>query len=87
MYWDFWWVVHIWLGWSLLNWPAYTCRLALVTSVVEIGIVVTKLTMFLRAPEWSIWQTNWFINKLFVLACFSMLLAAIAMRSPKPPRR
>lgn len=78
VYWDFWWIIHIWLGWALLEQPAYTRRLALVTSVVEIGIITVKLTLFLRAPEWNIWQTNWFINKLFVLACFVMLLGVLA---------
>ena len=71
--WDFWWVVHIWLGWSLLHWRRYTFVAALAVSIVEIAIVVTKFALFLSSPEWSIWRTNWFINKLFVLACFVML--------------
>jgi len=73
--WDFWWVVHIWLGWSLLHWRRYTFVLALIVSIAEIGIVVTKFALFLSAPQWNIWRTNWFINKLFVLACFVVLLA------------
>ncbi len=73
VYWDFWWVVHLWLGWSLLNWQRYTVGLAITVSVVEITIVVTKFIIFLSAPEWTIWRTNWFINKLFVLACFILL--------------
>ena len=43
-------------------------------SVVEIAIVVTKFVVFLSAPQWDIWRTNWFINKVFVLACFVLLL-------------
>lgn len=78
--WDFWWVIHIWLGWSLLNWRHYTYRLAIGVSVVEIVIVVAKFTSFLSAPEWTIWRTNWFINKVFVLACFVMLLAYLVAR-------
>ncbi len=74
IYWDFWWVVHLWLGWALLKRARYTFSLALVVSVAEIIIVVTKFTMFLAAPDWTIWSTNWFINKLFVLACFTLLL-------------
>ncbi len=73
--WDFWWVVHIWLGWSLLHWRRYTFFAALGVSIVEIAIVVTKFALFLSAPEWNIWRTNWFINKLFVLACFVLLFA------------
>ena len=73
--WDFWWVVHIWLGWSLLHWRRYTFAAAVAVSVVEIAIVVTKFVLFLSAPQWTIWRTNWFINKVFVLACFVLLLA------------
>lgn len=72
--WDFWWIAHIWLGWSMLHWRRYTYAAAMWISVVEIVIVVTKFWSFLMAPEWNIWRTNWFINKLFVLACFILLL-------------
>jgi hypothetical protein len=74
VFWDFWWVVHIWLGWALLHWRRYTYALALSVSLAEIVIVVSKFVVFLSAPEWNIWRTNWFVNKLFVLACFVMLL-------------
>ena len=74
IYWDFWWVAHLWLAWALLRWPSYTFALAIVVAVVEIAIVVTKLALFLPAPEWTIWTTNWFINKLFVLLVFCLML-------------
>jgi uncharacterized membrane protein SirB2 len=48
-------------------------------SVVEIIIIVTKFALFLPAPEWTIWRTNWFINKCFVLACFIGLLGYLTM--------
>jgi hypothetical protein len=72
--WDFWWVVHLWLAWALLHWRRYTYALALIVSVAEIAIIVTKFVHFLSAPEWTIWRTNWFVNKVFVLACFVLLL-------------
>ena len=75
--WDFWWVVHVWLGWALLHWRRYTFALAAMVSVAEIVIVVAKLVLFLSAPQWTIWRTNWFINKLFVLACFILLLGVL----------
>ncbi len=74
IFWDFWWVIHLWLGWALLYWPRYTFGLAITVSIAEIAIVVTKFVLFLSAPEWTIWRTNWFINKIFVLACFILLL-------------
>ena len=78
VYWDFWWVVHLWLAWALLHWQRYTVALAIGVSVVEIAIIVTKFALFLAAPEWTIWTTNWFINKLFVLACFGVMLPYFA---------
>ena len=91
IYWDFWWVVHIWLGWALLHWQRYSFALAIAVSVVEIAIIVGKFVLFLSAPQWSVWQTNWFINKLFVLACFTLLLTyclvnASRLRRPSQPR-
>ena len=74
IYWDFWWVVHIWIGWALYREPAYTYWLALITTIVEIVIVVTKFYFFLADPSWDIWRTNWFINKIFVLVVFFLLL-------------
>jgi hypothetical protein len=79
--WDLWWAVHLWLGWALLHWPRYTFALGMVVSLVEIAIVVAKLILFLAAPEWTIWRTNWFINKLFVLACFVLLLGYLAVNA------
>ena len=78
VYWDFWWVAHLWLAWALLHWQRYTVALALGVSVVEIAIIVTKFALFLSAPEWTMWTTNWFINKVFVLACFSVMLPYFA---------
>lgn len=83
--WDFWWIVHIWLGWSLLHWRRYTFLAALTVSVVEIAIIVTKFVLFLSSPEWSIWRTNWFINKIFVLACFVLLFAYLVANVKRLP--
>jgi hypothetical protein len=80
IYWDFWWVVHLWLAWALLRWRPYAYALAIGVSAVEIAIVVTKLALFLPDPNWTIWTTNWFINKLFVLACFCLMLAYFTVR-------
>lgn len=71
---DFWPIAHLWVAWSLLHWNRHTFALALVVSVAEIVIVVTKFVLFLGDPEWTIWRTNWFVNKIFVLACFVLLL-------------
>jgi hypothetical protein len=76
---DFWPVAHIWVGWLLLNWSRWTVPVALTVSIVEIVIVVTKFLLFLSAPEWTIWRTNWFINKIFVLAVFVLLLGTLAV--------
>ena len=85
--WDFWWMAHIWLGWALINRPRYTFALALLVSVAEIIIVVTKFALFLAEPQWDIWTTNWFINKCFVLACFVLLLASMVVKPGEFRRR
>jgi hypothetical protein len=95
IYWDFWWVVHLWLAWALLRWPGYAYALALVVSLAEIGIIATKFALFLAAPDWTMWTTNWFINKVFVLLCFCLLLGwllanrrtAPAVADAREPRR
>jgi len=51
-------VAHIWLGWALIRRPRYTFGLAIVVSVVEIVIVVTKCVGFLSEPQWDIWRTK-----------------------------
>jgi len=76
---DFWPVVHVWVGWSLLHWNRWTFALALSVSIAEIIIVGTKFLYFLSAPEWTIWRTNWFINKIFVLGVFVLLLGYLAV--------
>ena len=81
IFWDFWWVVHIFLGWSLLHWQRYTFELAIGVSVAEIIIIAGKFVLFLSGPEWTIWRTNWFVNKLFVLACFIMLLGYLLLNA------
>jgi hypothetical protein len=86
IFWDFWWAIHIWLGWALLTQPRYTYALVLIVSMAEIIIIVTKFALFLPAPEWTIWRTNWFINKCFVLACFVGLLAYLLRYGKRFPK-
>lgn len=74
IYWDLWPFAHVWLGWALLARPRYTRALAIGMAVVEIAIIVTLFAIFLADPEWSIWRTNWFVNKVFVLVCFVLML-------------
>jgi len=72
--WDFWWVLHIALGICILKWKRHVYFFALGTSIVEIVIIVTKFYLFLSDPVWNIWKMNWFVNKVFVLSCFIMML-------------
>ena len=90
VYLDFWPAVHVWLGWALLARPRYAFALALVVALLETGIVATKFVffLFLDEPRWTIWTTNWFVNKLFVLGCFVLMLGHLAARrsdyAPRP---
>ena len=81
VYWDLWPLTRAWLGWALLARPRYTRVLAIGMSLVEIAIIVTLLAQFLSNPEWTIWRSNWFVNKVFVLAAFVMILTT-AVASP-----
>lgn len=80
IYWDLWPIAHVWLGWALLAQPWYTRWLAIGMSVVEIAIIVTLFALFLADPEWTIWRTNWFVNKVFVLTAFVLILGTVACR-------
>ncbi len=86
VYWDLWWVAHLWLGWALLARPRYLRAMALGVSFTEIVIVAVKFALFLAQPHWTIWSMNWFVNKLFVLACF-VLLAYHALTRGEQYRR
>jgi uncharacterized membrane protein YhaH (DUF805 family) len=80
IYWDLWPVAHLWLAWALLAKPWYTRPLAIGMSVVEILIITTLFFWFLADPEWSIWRTNWFVNKVFVLTAFVLVLITALFR-------
>lgn len=80
VFWDLWPIAHVWLGWALLAQPWYTRWLAIAMSVIEIIIIVTLFAWFLSDPEWSIWRTNWFINKVFVLTAFALILASVVYK-------
>nr|WP_296749531.1 hypothetical protein [Thioalkalivibrio sp.] len=80
IFWDLWPVAHVWLGWALLMQPWYTRWLAVGMSVIEIVIILTLFTLFLAEPDWSIWRTNWFVNKVFVLSAFALILATVVVR-------
>ncbi len=80
IFWDFWWVAHLWLAFALLRWQRYTYGLAIGVSVIEIVIIVTKFFLFFQEPDWTLWQTSWFINKLFVLACFVVMLGYLGAK-------
>ena len=82
IYWDLWPAAHLWLAWALLVRPRYTRMLAIGMSVIEIFIITTLFIWFLADPEWSIWRTNWFVNKVFVLAAFVLVLGT-ALRRPE----
>ena len=83
IYWDLWPIAHIWLGWALLTRPNYTRMLAIGMSIIEIAIICTLFAWFLAEPDWSIWRTNWFVNKAFVLSCFALILGTALYRPHK----
>ncbi|SHG08207.1 hypothetical protein SAMN04487965_3282 [Microbulbifer donghaiensis] len=80
IYWDAWPIIHVWVGWALLARPWYTYRLAIAVSLLEIVIICSLFARFLADPDWSTWRTNWFVNKVFVLSCFILVLVTALAR-------
>ena len=68
--WDFWWIAHLWLAYSFLNISRNTYFIGLIICIFELIIIVYKLYIFFIFPQWTIWETNWMINKIFVLILF-----------------
>ncbi|MGB1090967.1 MAG: hypothetical protein ACPGYX_02495 [Oceanobacter sp.] len=79
---DLWPLVHAWLGWAMLTGQPFALNSALLISVVEIAIVSLKLAYFFATLEWTIWEANWLINKMFVLGVFVAILVT-AWRQPE----
>lgn len=79
IYWDLWPVAHVWLGWALLRRPWYMGYLAIAMALTEIAIILIRFFDFLADPDWTIWRTNWFINKLFILLCFVLILGTFTI--------
>lgn len=75
--WDFWWAVHLFLGFCLLRRERFAWALALIVSVAEIAIIVIKFRIFLRSPVIDFWTLSWYVNKCFVLTYFVCLFAAL----------
>ena len=75
--WDFWWIAHFWLAYSFLNPSRKTFIIGMIITISELSIIIYKLILFFSDPAWDIWQTNWMINKLFVLFTFLMILALL----------
>lgn len=68
-------MIHIALGVTLIYGFRFLFSFVMIVSALEIGIVVTKFVLFLPDPQWTIWTMNWFVNKVFVLVIFVMLLS------------
>ncbi len=75
--WDFWWVAHLWLAWSFLNISHKTYYIGLLICFLELIIILYKLYNFFESPNWSIWDTSWMINKIFVLGLFLFITLII----------
>ena len=75
--WDFWWVVHLFLGISLLRKEKFAWGLALAVSIAEIAIIVTKFWLFWRQPSFTFWTLSWYVNKCCILTYFVCLAACL----------
>jgi len=78
--WDFWWVAHLLLAWLLWRRHRLAWSFGVAVSAVEIGIVVVKFAVYLRAPDLSFWRLLWFTNKVYVLGYFGALIVVLLRR-------
>ena len=81
--WDFWWIAHLWLAYSFLNISRYTFYIGSLISVAELIIIVFKLYLFFMSPQWTIWNTNWMINKVIVLILFIFISLTLICNNDK----
>ena len=70
---------------ALLRRPFYLEAFAWLVAVSEIVIVATKFALFLSNPQWTIWRTHWFVNKVFVLAAFVLMVVWLARNRHHEP--
>lgn len=75
--WDLWPLAHAALAWALWRRTAWAWRFGVAVSALEVAVVATKFALFLDAPTWTFWRLLWFTNKVYVLAFFVLLLAAL----------
>ena len=71
--WDFWWIAHLWLANSFLNLSKKTYYIGMLICISELIIIIYKLIAFFISPQWTIWETNWMINKIIVLILFIII--------------
>lgn len=81
--WDLWPLAHAALAWALWRGTRWAWSFGVAVSALEIAVVATKFVLFLGAPTWTFWRLLWFTNKLYVLAFFVVLLAAL-LRGGRP---
>ena len=81
--WDFWWVAHLLLAWLLWRRDRRAWFFGVAVAVVEIAIVITKFTLYLRQPDLDFWRLLWFTNKVYILAFFVLFLALLARRDAR----
>ena len=72
-FWDAWWLAHLGVGWGLCR-RRKVWLWALFLSLAEIAIIGVKFVRFIRTPDLDFWHANWFVNKLFLLVYFIVLL-------------
>jgi hypothetical protein len=75
--WDLWPLAHATLAVALWRRTSWAWRFGVAVAAVEIAVVATKFTLFLRAPELGFWRLLWFTNKLYVIVFFAALLGVL----------
>ncbi|MBI4549937.1 MAG: hypothetical protein HY714_03320 [Candidatus Omnitrophica bacterium] len=72
-FWDAWWIAHLAVGAGLIRRKKGIWFWAFLLTAAEIIIIVVKFVFYLQGPELTFWHLNWFVNKSFLLAYFTVL--------------
>jgi len=72
-FWDAWWIAHIAVGYGLIHLRKGTWQWAMLLTLAEIIIIVSKFVLYYFNPNLDFWHWMWFVNKCFLLLYFLFL--------------
>ena len=79
-FWDAWWIAHIAAGYGLTHLKKGVWVWAMILTLAEITIIMTKFTIYFAHPNFDFWHWLWLINKCLLLIYFFILMLWLVRR-------